>query len=235
MVFGTGATRLNLIFDADDTLWESNIHFLEAEAAVIAMLGRVGVAEREAIRNTLRHHELKIIAEAGYGRVHYVTALHRAVPELAPEHHHKTLRGEVEQIAQRLMSRRCEVLPGVAETLEVLAQRHRLLLFTKGHPGEQLAKLERSDLRRFFSRIGVPREKDPANYRLLIAQAELEPDRTVMIGNSPRSDINPALAAGLHAVYIPYPHTWELEHEEIDHGCGRVMTVTAFPRLLEVF
>ncbi|HEX4209925.1 MAG TPA: hypothetical protein VHY56_06000, partial [Candidatus Binataceae bacterium] len=63
----------------------------------------------------------------------------------------------------------------------------------------------------------------------------LYPARTVMIGYSPRSDINPALAAGLHAVYIPYPHTWELEHAAIDHTCGRVVTVTAFPRLLEVF
>lgn len=195
---------------------------------------RVGVVERDAIRNTLRHHELKIIAEAGYGRVHYVTALHRVVPELAPAHH-ETLRYEVEQIGTRLLSRRCEVLPGVAETLEVLAEHHRLLLFTKGHPGEQLAKVERSGLRGFFSRIGVPREEDPMNYQLLMAQAELDPLRTVMIGNSPRSDINPALAAGLHAVYIPYPHTWELEHEEIDHDCRRVMTVTAFPRLLEVF
>jgi putative hydrolase of the HAD superfamily len=235
MVFGVSAAGLNLIFDADDTLWESNIHFLEAEAAFIAMLGRVGVVERDAIRNSLRHHELRIIAEAGYGRAHYITALHRVVPELAPAHHHGNLRDEVEQIGVRLLNRRCEVLPGVAETLEALAKRHRLLLFTKGHPGEQLAKLERSGLHGFFSRVGVPREKDPENYLLMMAQAELDPGRTVMIGNSPRSDINPALAAGLHAVYIPYPHTWEFEHEEIDHDCGRVMTVTAFPRLLELF
>jgi len=235
MPFGADAAGLNLIFDADDTLWESNIHFLEAEAAFFAMLERVGVVERDTIRNSLRHHELQIIAEAGYGRGHYITALHRVVPELAPAHHHENLRDEVEQIGMRLLNRRCELLPGVPETLEVLAERHRLLLFTKGHPSEQLAKLERSGLRGFFSRVGVPREKDPENYLLLMAQAGLDPQRTVMIGNSPRSDINPALAAGLHAVYIPYPHTWELEHEEIDHSCGRVMTVTAFPQLLELF
>jgi putative hydrolase of the HAD superfamily len=235
MVFGTGAAGLNLIFDADDTLWESNIHFLEAEAAFIALLGRAGVTEREAIRNSLRHHELKIIAEAGYGRAHYITALRRVIPEMTEAHHHETLHGEVELIGTRLLNRRCEVLPGVAETLEALAGRHRLLLFTKGQPHEQLAKLDRSGLRRFFSRVGVPIEKDPGNYHLLIAQAELDPTRTVMIGNSPRSDINPALAAGLHAVYIPYPHTWEHEQAEIDHLGGRVHTVAAFPQLLEVF
>ena len=86
-----------------------------------------------------------------------------------------------------------------------------------------------------FSRIGVPAEKHPENYRLLIAQAGLDPARTYMIGNSPRSDINPALKAGLRAVFIPHPHTWELEHEDIDHTDERVTTITAFPQLREVF
>jgi putative hydrolase of the HAD superfamily len=235
MVFGTERAGLNLIFDADDTLWESNIHFLETEAAFIELLERAGVTERSAIRIALRQHELKIIAETGYGRAPYVAALHRVMREMAPVSHHDPLRDEIERIGSELLSRHCELLPGVAETLAILAQRHCLLLFTKGQPSEQLGKLERSGLRPFFSRIGVPIEKDAVNYHLLIAQAGLDPARTVMIGNSPRSDINPALAAGLHAVYIPYPHTWEQEHAEIDPGCQRMRTLTAFPQLLEVF
>ena len=81
----------------------------------------------------------------------------------------------------------------------------------------------------------MPVEKDPGTYRLLIAQADLDPERTFMIGNSPRSDINPALKAGLRAVFIAHPHTWELEHEEIDHTNARMIAIDAFPRLLEVF
>jgi putative hydrolase of the HAD superfamily len=226
---------LNLIFDADDTLWDSNIHFLEAEAAFLETLGRAEVLDDRAIRAAMRRHELRIIESHGYGRRPYLLALHQVAEELAHPRHHGNLRVEVERIGERLIDRHCELLPGVAATLGELARRHRLLLFTKGDPGEQLRKLDRSGLRPLFHRIGVPVEKDSSNYLLLIAQAELEPSRTFMIGNSPRSDINPALKAGLGAVFIPHPHTWELEHEEIDHADGRVTVIAAFPHLLEVF
>jgi putative hydrolase of the HAD superfamily len=226
---------LNLIFDADDTLWDSNVHFLEAETTFVATLGRAGIRDNLAIRAAMRRHELLIIKRHGYGRRPYVMALHQVATELAPPHHHENLRAEVESIGEKLVDRHCELLPGVAATLGELGRRHRLLLFTKGDPGEQLRKLDRSGLRPHFARVGVPREKDPANYRLLIAQAELDPDRTFMIGNSPRSDINPALKAGLSAVFIPHPHTWELEHEEINEAGDRIIELTSFRRLVEVF
>jgi putative hydrolase of the HAD superfamily len=226
---------LNLIFDADDTLWDSNIHFLEAETAFVALLARAGIHDRHEIRASMRRHELRIIESHGYGRRPYMIALHRVAAEIAPPHHHENLRAEVERIGEHLIDRHCELLPGVAPTLGELARRHRLLLFTKGDPREQLRKLDRSGLRPLFTRVGVPVEKDPGTYRLLIAQADLDPERTFMIGNSPRSDINPALKAGLSAVFIAHPHTWELEHEEIDHANARVMVIDAFPHLLQVF
>lgn len=226
---------MNLIFDADDTLWDSNIHFYEAEAAFFEMLRMCGISHLE-IRAAIRRHELDIIAEVGYGRGPYVRALHRTVRELLPEHHHDALAIEVERIGTKLLSRHCELLPGVEPTLRELAQRHRLLLFTKGQPTEQMAKLKRAGLRALFSRVGIPLEKDAAAYSRLLAQAELDPARTFMIGNSPRSDINPALRAGLRgAVFIPHPHTWELEHEELELAEERVVTITTFSQLLELF
>lgn len=226
---------LNLIFDADDTLWDSNIHFLEAEAAFIQTLRGAEVLDERVIRSAMRRHELRIIESHGYGRRPYLIALHRVAEELAHPRHHGNLRAEVARIGECLIDRPCRLLPGVATTLSELARRHRLLLFTKGDPGEQLRKLDRSGLRPLFSRIGVPVEKASSNYFLLIAQAELDPSRTFMIGNSPRSDINPALQAGLRAVFIPHPHTWELEHEDLDHADERLTVITAFPHLLEVF
>jgi putative hydrolase of the HAD superfamily len=226
----------NLIFDADDTLWDSNIHFLDAQSAFFETLARVGVDDHARIHTSIREHELRIIDDLGYGRRPYVMALHRVAAELVPAHRHEPVRAEVELIGERLLNRHCELLPGVEATLKELARRHRLLLFTKGQPDEQMRKLERSGLRPLFSRVGIPIEKDPTAYRLLCAQAGLDPARTVMIGNSPRSDINPALKAGLRAaVYIPHPHTWELEHEELDHADERVLTLVGFPHLLQVF
>jgi putative hydrolase of the HAD superfamily len=226
---------LNLIFDADDTLWDSNIHFLEAEAAFIEMMHACGVSAQE-IRAEIRRHELDLIAEVGYGRGPYVRALHRAVRELMPAHHHDMLAFEVERIGAKLLSRQCALLPGVEPTLRELSRRHCLLLFTKGQPTEQMAKLERAGLRDLFSRIGIPLEKNAAAYSLLLAQAKLDPALTFMIGNSPRSDINPALRAGLRgAVFIPHPHTWELEDEELELAEERVVTITTFSQLLELF
>ncbi|MBF6560585.1 MAG: HAD hydrolase-like protein [Candidatus Binataceae bacterium] len=226
---------LNLIFDADDTLWDSNIHFLEAEADFRAALARAGIIDERAIGSALRRHEMKIIESHGYGRRAYLIALHRAAEDLAPAYEHAALRTALEGIGSRLLERPCALLAGVGETLAELRGRHRLLLFTKGDHEEQLGKLGRSGLAPLFSRVGVPIEKEPATYRLLIAQAELDPARSYMIGNSPRSDINAALAAGLGAVYIPHPHTWEMEHAEIDYGHARVSTLASFRHLVEVF
>lgn len=226
----------NLIFDADDTLWDSNIHFLEAQRDFVEVLSRIGVSDQAEIHSSIRRHELRIIEDMGYGRRPYVMALHRVAEELAPTHHYDSVRDELMRIGDRLLDRRCELLPGVEPTLHELARRHRLLLFTKGQPDEQMRKLERSGLAPLFDRVGIPLEKDPMAYRLLLAQAQLDPARTVMIGNSPRSDINPALKAGLRAaVYIPHPHTWELEHEELDETDHRVMKIPIFPHLLQVF
>jgi putative hydrolase of the HAD superfamily len=227
---------LNLIFDADDTLWDSNIHFLEAEATFLELLLAGGVNSHAEIRSAIRRHELDIIAEVGYGRRPYVLALHRVVRELLPSHHHEGLRREVERIGVKLLSRHCDLLPGVDPTLRELSLRHRLFLFTKGQPEEQMAKLERAGLRGMFSRVGIPLEKNATAYALLMAQAELEPARTFMIGNSPRSDINPAIRAGLRgAVFIPHPYTWELECEELEVAEERVVTISAFPQLLQLF
>jgi putative hydrolase of the HAD superfamily len=225
----------NLIFDADDTLWDSNVHFYEAQAAFVELLRGVGVDDHREVHAAIRTHELTIIQEVGYGRRPYLMALHRVVEQIVESAHHEALRPAVDAIGFKLLNCHCELLPGVAATLAELSARHRLLLFTKGQPEEQLGKLERSGLSALFSRVGVPLEKDSAAYERLLAQAELDPTRTVMIGNSPRSDINPAIRAGLRAaIYIPHPQTWELEHEEllVDE---RVMVVTSFPELRQLF
>ena len=88
---------------------------------------------------------------------------------------------------------------------------HELTLFTKGHAEEQQAKIERSGLRAYFDHCEVVKEKNSAAYRALAQERGFDSNRTWMIGNSPKSDINPALQAGLRAVFIPHERTWTLE------------------------
>jgi putative hydrolase of the HAD superfamily len=226
---------LHLIFDADDTLWDSNVHFLEAEARLVAELVAAEAGAIEEIRAAIRRREMEIIKSHGYGREPFVVLMRMVAAELAPQVARETLAAAVELIAGHFLERECELLPDVEPTLIDLAARHHLTLFTKGQPREQLRKLERSGLRHHFSHVEVPPEKDEAAYRRLIETAALDHTRAFMIGNSPRSDINPALRAGLRAVFIPHPHTWELEHEEVDLADERVTVITKFRTLREIF
>ena len=124
-----------------------------------------------------------------------------------------------------------KILDGVPETLAYLTNRHRLILFTKGEPAEQAAKVERSGLQGFFEAIEIVAEKDAKTYSLLVNKHKIVKTQGWMIGNSPRSDINPALKIGLNAVYIPHQHTWQLEHEPVMAGPGKLVIVPAFREL----
>ena len=138
--------------------------------------------------------------------------------------------------AEKYVSRSLrKILDGVPETLAYLTERHRLILFTKGEPAEQAAKVERSGLQGFFEFIEIVAEKDPQTYGGLVHKHKIVKTHGWMIGNSPRSDINPALQAGLNAVFVPHAATWELEHEELQGGIGKLLIVTRFRDLREHF
>jgi putative hydrolase of the HAD superfamily len=128
-------------------------------------------------------------------------------------------------------------MPGVAETLTKLASRHRLILMTKGDEAEQADKLTRSGLAELFSAVEIVAEKDPPAYREVIARHELTPHTSWMIGNSPKSDINPALAAGLHAVFLFHKDTWVLEHATLDPAPQgqHLVELDSFAKLCDIF
>ena len=128
-----------------------------------------------------------------------------------------------------------EVIEGVPETLEYLSSRHELTLFTKGHPDEQKLKLDRSGLGVYFAHTAIVKEKDSAAYTKLVTERSLDPQRSWMIGNSPKSDINPALECGLNAVFVPHARTWTLEREEIRHGVGKLIVIDQFVDLRDHF
>jgi putative hydrolase of the HAD superfamily len=226
---------LNLIFDADDTLWDSNIHFLEACDEFVLACTRAGVSgPADQIKSAVRDAELELIQTHGYGRKPYVLALHQAARGLITNGGGVRLHAEIARIGDYLIERHCELLPDVDTTLLELSRRHTLLLLTKGQRDEQLSKLTRSGLTPLFSRIATPREKNTEAYQRLIREAELHPERTWMIGNSPRSDINPAVRAGLRAVFIRHRHTWELEDEELLVS-ERIVEIEGFRHLLQLF
>ena len=204
-----------LLIDADDTLWENNIYFERAIAAFISYLDH-RVHTPEEVREHLNAVERSTIAERGYGLNSFRHSLVTCFEQLSsspvtPERHERIV-----SFAQSIADQEIELLPSVALTLADLARRHRLIMVTKGNHDEQHDKLVRSGLAHLFSEVEVLPEKHTEAYNALASRHGCEAASTWMIGNSPRSDINPALAAGLHAVFIPHDFTWVLEHETVD-------------------
>ena len=218
-----------LLIDADDTLWENNIYFERVTTEFIAALGQHNhTADR--VEQLLWQTEQRNVKVTGYGSLAFCRSLHEVARTLgAPD-----LESWIQEKENWIFHHPIELMPGVRETLPRLRAANRLILLTKGRDEEQLGKLERSGLAPFFHVIEVVFEKSVETYRDMIAKHHLPPAQTWMIGNSPRSDINPAKAAGLGTVFIPYHTTWQHELEEITPN-GDTLMLENFGQLAEHF
>ena len=160
--------------------------------------------------------ERECIVKHGYGLRSFAHALVYTFERLSVEPVTPELHAQIHSFAHTIADQPLEHLPEVAETLQYLKQRHHLILLTKGALAEQTGKIERSGLKEYFAAVEIVAEKDPSTYRRVVEKYALELEATWMVGNSPKSDINPALAAGLNAVFVPHGDTWILEHEELN-------------------
>ena len=226
----------NLLIDADDTLWDNNIYFERAIADFISFLDHKTHTADE-VRLVLWEVERDVIRQHGYGMHSFANALVACFERLSVDPVTPQLHEQIKAIAFKIAEHPMELMPEVPETLTDLSQRHRLFMVTKGDVVEQLGKLERSELKLHFSAVDVLTEKDTAAYVGLVDKYSLMHEQTWMIGNSPSSDINPALAAGLHAVFVPHHNTWELERGEINAPPNgrRLLHVETFAQLREIF
>jgi putative hydrolase of the HAD superfamily len=225
-----------LLIDADDTLWENNIYFERAIANFISFLNHHEYSPGQ-VREVLNAVERECIVTHGYGLHSFAHALVQTFEKLSVELLTPALHETINGFAHTIAEHPVEILPGVPETLAWLSARHHLILLTKGHVAEQTGKIERSGLKDYFSACEVVAEKDASTYYAVVSKYELAPDSTWMVGNSPKSDINPALAAGLNAVFVPHGNTWILEHEELAAAQppSRLLVVQSFAGLTQHF
>jgi putative hydrolase of the HAD superfamily len=225
-----------LLIDADDTLWENNIYFERAIASFISFLNHHEFSP-EQVREVLNDVERECIVTHGYGLHSFAHALVRTFERLSVNPVTSESHTQIQTLANSISTHAIELLPEVRETLRHLSQRHRLILLTKGAVPEQSGKVERSGLKEYFAAIEIVAEKNPAAYASVVKKFDLAHDSTWMVGNSPKSDINPALAAGLHAVFVPHGDTWILEHEELNPAPPQqtLLIVGRFAELREHF
>ena len=226
----------HLLIDADDTLWENNIYFERAIANFISFLNHHEFSPGQ-VREVLNDVERGCILKHGYGLHSFAHALIETFERLAVEPLTPALHETISGFAHTVADHPIEILPGIADTLGYLAERHHLMLMTKGAFAEQTSKIERSGLKDYFAAVEIVAEKDTATYQQIISKYVLPVETSWMVGNSPKSDINPALAVGMNAVFVPHGNTWVLEHDEVGvpQPPARLLVVETFPELRQHF
>ena len=226
--------RQHLIFDADDTLWENNIYFEEAFDQFCEFLSHSSMTPLQ-VRAILDEIEIVNAKVHGYGSRNFARNLAACFEHLTERDVSPRDLDTVKQFAYQILERPVELIEGVAETVALLSARHDLTIFTKGDPDEQTMKIDASGLARYFQHAAIVKEKNEEAYRELTADRGFDVAKTWMIGNSPKSDINPALAAGLSAVFVPHERTWSLELQALPEEHPRLLRVTGISELTAHF
>ena len=208
-----------IAFDADDTLWHNERMFKATEVQFAELLS--GYHPTEWVRERLFATEMKNLGHFGYGIKGFILSMIETALDLTES---RIGGAEVKRIVDwghEMLLHPVQLLDGVRETIEALNGRYRLMLLTKGDLFDQESKLARSGLGEFFDAVEIVSTKNPATYRTIMTRHSIAPERFLMVGNSLRSDVLPALDAGGLAVHIPYEMTWAHEHLDEKTLAGR--------------
>ena len=198
--------------DADDTLWQNEQYYRLTEEHFRGLLSDYATGDDVSAR--LLEAEKRNLAHYGFGIKGFTLSMIETALDVtegrAPGH----VVGEILAIGRDLLSHPVETMPGVGDVLESLAGSHTLVLITKGDLFDQERKLAQSGLGDFFHAVEIVSDKNAATYRRLFSKHAGAPEQAMMVGNSLKSDVVPALAVGAWGVFIPHALTWILEHVE---------------------
>ena len=220
-----------IAFDGDDTLWHNESLFSMTQDRFRALLAHA--ADPAEIDTRLLAAERRNLGVYGYGIKGFVLSMIETAVEVTDGRIAATDIRSLIDFGKAMLQHPVDLLDGVAETVESLSGHYRLLLVTKGDLFDQESKIARSGLAERFDAVEIVSEKDPDTYRRILGRHGVEPGRFVMVGNSVRSDILPVLAAGGHAVHVPYHVTWA--HEVADppaKGYRRIESVRELEGIL---
>ncbi|MEN6410982.1 MAG: HAD family hydrolase [Anaerolineaceae bacterium] len=222
-----------IAFDADDTLWENNLLYLQMEERVKSMLAAYPGAE--SFSPALAKTESRNLQYFGYGVMSFVLSMVESAVQVTGGRVSADDLNAIVQIGKEMISGEVKLYPGVESTLRALAARYRMILITKGDLLHQMSKVERSGLKSCFVDVHVVVEKDRETYASILAKHGVTPERFLMVGDSMRSDILPVLELGGSAVYVPNGDTWSHERREKPAGFdGCLHEVEQFSQLADL-
>ena len=199
-------------FDADDTLWQNESFFRLTQDRFADLLA--DYTDRAALMDRLLEAEKRNIGHYGFGIKGFMLSMIETAIEVTDQTVPAPVIAEILAAGQEMLGHPIHLLPHAREAVEALADTHRILLITKGDLLDQERKLAQSGLGDLFHGVEIVSHKTPATYARAFAHHGSGPDRAMMIGNSLKSDVVPALEAGAWGIYVPHGLTWELEHAE---------------------
>ncbi|MCB2214290.1 HAD family hydrolase [bacterium] len=201
-----------IAFDADDTLWHSEVHFREASAEINDLLSQWQTEDDvDRILNEIEMHNLPLY---GYGVKGYILSMVEGAIAVSDGDIRADQVGRILALGQQMLKAEVELRPGVEACLEALSGKYPLIVITKGDLLDQNDKVQRSGLADYFSAVEVVSQKSSEVYAGILERHHLAPENFLMVGNSLPSDIIPVLALGGKAVHIPADTTWA--HEMVD-------------------
>ncbi len=217
----------HVAFDADDTLWHSEGHYRAAHDVFEKILGAYIDLGNADVHAHLLAVERRNIQRFGYGAKGMTLSMVESAIAITDARIAASDIQRIVDLGHAVLEHPVELLPGITEAVATIAQEFPLLLITKGDLFHQEAKIARSGLSAWFHRIEIVSEKDTATYRRVLDEVGIAPEQFLMIGNSPKSDIQPVLDIGGHAVYMPYHVTWAMEADAgFDAASPRFRQVT---------
>ena len=202
----------HIFFDADDTLWENEQFFRDAEAQFAELLS--DYTSPEGVQAMLWRKQEENIPLFGYGSKTYLIGMTDAAMELCGGELPENIYLGIKKIITELAFHEFQIIEGVEETLQALQGHYTLVVATKGDLTEQLYKYRLSGLAKYFHHCEVMENKDEKNYLELAAKNNLQPEQILMIGNSVKSDIAPVVNIGGMAFHTPHEVIWV--HEIMD-------------------
>jgi putative hydrolase of the HAD superfamily len=199
-------------FDADDTLWHNERFFRLTQDRFAELLA--DHADPDHLAERLLEAERRNIGHYGYGVKGFVLSMIETAIEVTKDRVPASVIRELIEAGQDMLAHPIELLPHAQETVRAVAETHRVLLITKGDLLDQERKLAQSGLGDLFDGVEIVSEKTPASYAAIFARHGHGAEQAMMVGNSMRSDVVPAIKAGGWGVYVPHGLTWEIEHAE---------------------
>jgi len=210
-------------FDADDTLWQNEQFFRMTERQFAELLA--DFAEADHLSERLLQAERRNLGHYGFGIKGFTLSMIETAIEVTDGKVPSRVIADILDAGREMLRHPVETLPHARETLTALAGSHRLVLITKGDLFDQERKLAASGLDHFFDAVEIVSEKERTTYERIFAEQGEGPGRAMMVGNSLKSDIVPAIEAGAWGVYVPHELTWALEHAEEPAGHARYMRI----------